>query len=67
VKTEFSRAMARHEFSVILLDQQPNWIWGNPESYYAVAEEAVFADPEAFWPVSGWQTRPEIKMIPSGE
>lgn len=65
VKTEFVRAMARHEFSMILMDQPANWIWGNPELYYTAATDPVFADADAFWPVTGWQTRPEFRMVPN--
>jgi hypothetical protein len=67
VKTEFGRAMAGHEFSMIILDQEPNWIWGGPEEHYTVSPGPVFSDPKVFWPVTGWQTRPEIKMIPTGK
>jgi hypothetical protein len=67
VKTEFSHAMARHEFSMIILDQQANWIWGNPESHYTASLEPVFSDPAVFWPVTGWQTRPETEMLPNAE
>jgi acetyl-CoA synthetase len=27
------RAMERRQFSLIILDQEPNWIWGDPERY----------------------------------
>jgi hypothetical protein len=27
VKTEFLRAMERQQFSMLILDQEPNWIW----------------------------------------
>lgn len=67
VKTEFSRAMADHRFSMIVLDQQPNWIWGNPQQHYSISSAPVFADPAVFWPVTGWQTRPEIIMLPAAQ
>jgi hypothetical protein len=66
VKTEFSHAMARRQFGMILLDQDPNWIWGDPDRYYFVSSEPVFKDPHVFWPVTGWQTRPRLKMFAFG-
>lgn len=67
VKTEFLHAMARQDFSMIILDQTPNWIWGNPEEHYVMSSESVFPDPSVFWPVTGWRTRPEFKMLPMGK
>ena len=67
VKTEFTRAMERRQFSLIILDQEPNWIWGDPERYYARVEEPVFPDEDVFWPVTGWQTRPELILVPNAE
>jgi hypothetical protein len=66
VKVEFVNAMARHDFGLIILDKTPNWIWGHPEEHYAIIPAPVFSRPDVFWPVTGWQIRPEIKMIPSG-
>ena len=54
--------MARQDFSMIVTDQTPNWIWGNPEEHYAIREKPVFDDPNVFWPVTGWQTRPRWRM-----
>jgi len=67
VKTEFARAMERRQFSMIILDQEPNWIWGDPERYYARTGQTIFADEDVFWPVTGWQTRPEIMLLPAGD
>ena len=67
VKTEFARAMERRQFSMIVLDQEPNWIWGDPERFYTRASEPVFADKNVFWPVTGWQTRPEFILLPAAE
>jgi hypothetical protein len=64
VKTEFARAMQRRQFTMIILDQESNWIWGDPERYYARSSEPVFADEDVFWPVTGWQTRPEFILLP---
>ena len=44
VKTEFLRAMERQQFSLLILDQEPNWIWGNPEQHYEPSRQQVFAD-----------------------
>jgi hypothetical protein len=63
VKTEFSRAMERRQFSMIILDMEPNWIWGDPERYYVRSSRPVFADGDVFWPVTGWQIRPEIILL----
>jgi 4-amino-4-deoxy-L-arabinose transferase-like glycosyltransferase len=65
VKTEFANAMARHEFAMIILDRDTNWVWGYPEKYYYMSTEAVFHDPDVFWPVVGWQNRPTFKMLPN--
>lgn len=67
VKTEFVHAMQRHQFSMIILDQEPNWIWGDPEKSYVRRSQPAFADPDAFWPVTGWQTRPEFVWLPPAE
>jgi hypothetical protein len=67
VKTEFLRAMERRQFSLLILDQEPNWIWGDPERHYARSSQAVFTDADVFWPVTGWQTRPETTYLPSEE
>jgi 4-amino-4-deoxy-L-arabinose transferase-like glycosyltransferase len=67
VKTEFTNAMARQQFAMIILDQQPNWIWGHPEKYYTASYEPVFSNPDVFWPVTGWDTRPTIQMTPIGQ
>lgn len=67
VKTEFANAMARREFSVIILDQTPNWIWGHPEKFYSVSPEPIFSSPDVFWPVTGWAIRPTIMMVPITE
>lgn len=67
VKTAFDNAMARREFSIIILDQTPNWIWGHPEKYYSVSSEPVFSSPDVFWPVTGWAIRPTILMVPMTE
>jgi hypothetical protein len=67
VKTEFTNAMARQQFAMIILDQQPNWIWGHPEKYYTASYEPVFSSPDVFWPVTGWDTRPTIQMTPMGQ
>jgi hypothetical protein len=67
VKAEFGNAMARREFSIIILDQTPNWIWGHPEKYYSVSSEPVFSSPGVFWPVTGWAIRPTILMVPMTE
>ncbi len=65
VKTEFSNAMAQRKFSLIVLDQEVNWIWGHPERYYSASYEPVFSSPGVFWPVTGWQIRPTIVMVPN--
>lgn len=65
VKTEFSNAMAQQKFSLLVLDQEVNWIWGHPERFYSASYEPVFGDPNVFWPVTGWQTRPTILMVPN--
>jgi hypothetical protein len=65
VKSEFARAMARREFSTIILDTDPRWVWGHPEKYYYVSNEPVFNDPDVFWPVTGFQTRPKAIMYPT--
>lgn len=67
VKTEFMRAMERRQFSLIILDQEPNWIWGDPERHYSRVEGPVFPDEDVFWPVTGWQTRPELILVPNAE
>ena len=64
VKTEFARAMERRQFGLIILDQEPNWIWGDPEKYYTRSQPRLFSDEDVFWPVAGWQTRPEFVMLP---
>ncbi len=65
VKVEFLHAMAIHQFSMIILDRDLNWVWGHPEKYYSISPEPVFKDPNVFWPVTGWQVRPTIKMFPN--
>jgi hypothetical protein len=65
VKTEFARAMERRQFSLLLLDQEPNWIWGDPEQYYIRSSQPIFPDTDVFWPVTGWRTRPETMYAPS--
>lgn len=65
VKTQFSNAMAQRQFSLLILDQEVNWIWGHPERFYSASYEPVFSDPNVFWPVTGWQTRPTIVMVPN--
>ncbi len=67
VKTQFSNAMAQQQFSLIILDQEVNWIWGHPEKYYTTSYEPVFSSPNVFWPVTGWATRPTIDMVPNGK
>jgi len=67
VKTEFARAMQRRQFTMIILDQESNWIWGDPEKYYTRGERPVFADEDVFWPVTGWQTRPEFLLLPPAD
>jgi hypothetical protein len=67
VKTEFARAIARQDFSLIVLDQDPNWVWGDPELHYRISDNSVFENPDVFWPVTGWQTRPRFWMVPSEE
>ena len=67
VKTEFAGAMQRRQFALIILDQEPNWIWGDPERYYTRGAQPVFADEDVFWPVTGWQTRPEMILHPRQE
>jgi hypothetical protein len=67
VKTEFLRAMERQQFSLIILDQEPNWIWGDPEKHYVRSPEPVFEDEDVFWPVTGWQTRPGLVFLPAAE
>jgi hypothetical protein len=64
VKAQFSSAMARHEFSMVVLDKSLNWVWGHPERYYATQESPVFDRPGVFWPVTGWQVRPTFIMLP---
>ncbi len=66
VKVEFVSAMARHDFGLLILDKSPNWVWGHPEEHYAIGPAPVFGRPDVFWPVTGWQIRPEIEMIPTG-
>ncbi len=65
VKVEFTKAMSKHEFGMIILDKDLNWVWGHPEKYYSISPEPVFKDPNVFWPVTGWQVRPTIKMFPN--
>jgi hypothetical protein len=65
VKVQFLRAMATHRFSMIVLDKDLNWVWGHPERYYSISPEPVFQDPNVFWPVTGWQVRPTMKMLPN--
>ena len=60
----FSYAMANHQFSMNVLDKDLNWVWGYPEKYYTIDPGPVFRDPEVFYPVTGWQVRPTIKMLP---
>ncbi len=67
VKTEFSNAMAQQQFGLIVLDQEVNWIWGHPERYYSASYEPAFSDPNVFWPVTGWEIRPTIVMVPNGK
>ncbi len=67
VKTEFSNAMAQQQFSLIILDQEVNWIWGHPERYYSASYEPIFSSPTVFWPVTGWEIRPTIIMVPNGQ
>ncbi len=67
VKTEFSNAMAQQQFSLIILDQEANWIWGHPERYYSASYEPIFSSPNVFWPVTGWEIRPTIIMVPNGQ
>ncbi len=67
VKTEFSNAMAQQQFSLIILDQESNWIWGHPERYYSASYEPIFSSPNVFWPVTGWEIRPTIVMLPDGK
>ena len=67
VKTQFSNAMAQQQFGLIILDQEVNWIWGHPERYYTTSYEPVFSNPNVFWPVTGWATRPTIIMAPNGK
>jgi hypothetical protein len=66
VKTEFANAMARQEFSMIVLDLDLNWVWGHPERYYHLREDPVFDQPDVFWPVTGWRVRPTSIMVPLG-
>jgi hypothetical protein len=64
VKVEFSNAMEKHEFSMIVLDKDINWVWGHPEKYYYISNIPVFSNPDVFWPVTGWPVRPTIIMYP---
>jgi hypothetical protein len=59
--------MRDRRFQLIILDQEPNWIWGDPEKHYARSSQPVFASPTVFWPVTGWQTRPEIVLLPTSD
>jgi 4-amino-4-deoxy-L-arabinose transferase-like glycosyltransferase len=65
VKAEFTNAMAKHEFSMIILDKDLNWVWGHPEKYYTLSTEPVFSSPDVFWPVTGWAVRPSLRMFPT--
>jgi len=64
VKAEMSNAMARHKFSMIILDKDLNWVWGHPEKYYYMRTDPVFDRSDVFWPVTGWPVRPTWVMFP---
>ncbi|MCI0440891.1 MAG: hypothetical protein L0177_17430, partial [Chloroflexi bacterium] len=63
---EISAAIRAKRFSAIILDNE--WFEftrfaADIEQHYE-ARGPVFSDQSVFWPVTGWQTRPELIFVP---
>ena len=58
---EIKRAIREKRFSAVILDKY--WFQKDIEEHYRI-ERRIFTDNDVFWPVTGWQTRPEVIYIP---
>lgn len=58
---EIKESIKQKKYSFIILDVADNkWGW-DIDKYYPY-QERIFADPNSFWPVTGWKIRPAIKF-----
>jgi 4-amino-4-deoxy-L-arabinose transferase-like glycosyltransferase len=63
VRAQMDEALRQSRFSAIVQD---NVVFGDALSPEYEESTRVFEDPDVFWPVSGWQIRPESVYVPIG-
>jgi hypothetical protein len=62
LKVQLLTAFRRHRFSLIIVDG-PN-LPGEPENHY-VGRTIEYVSEDTFYPVTGWQIRPAIALVPA--
>ncbi|MBI1784391.1 hypothetical protein HYR69_04535 [Candidatus Sumerlaeota bacterium] len=65
LRPQLAGMIERREFAAIILERE--WIFKRDTQKHYRKERGVFSDPNVFWPVTGWHTRPEEWMIPKEE